>query len=348
MAYGLPIDLADSFPPGTFINGPTKFFEAIVNSCWELGIDNKADLEAAIANVVATHLNPDMAPTMTATTLTPETVAEPYVDIPPSASVDDVFDKFTTEYIELATWLATQFATFKTTHFPDEQLAYQAMEDWLEAAIANPEVGLPAAVADQIWTDDRDRITFETERALSDVFDAFAARRFPLPPGAAVAAIIKIEQTTQDKISESSRKVAIMSVEQMRFVVENLMKLRQTAMQAAVDYMKALASGPDMVSRMVNIGYDAQSKLISSVSSYYSARTQARELTFKGVQANATMAQDASKENLKSELVIIEERVKALLSQVQSLTQLAVSNFNNLHLQASQGNTVHAQETSTV
>lgn len=85
------------------------------------------------------------------------------------------------------------------------------------------------------------------------------------------------------------------------------------------------------------LGYDAQSKLISSVSQYYNARTQAKELYFKGSQHNADLDQGAKTENLKSELAMVDSWVKAMLAEIQSLTQQAVSNFNNLHLQASEG-----------
>lgn len=336
MAYGLPIDIADTVPlPGEDFN--LKFFEAIINSTWELGLDNRSELQAKIAEIVNTYLPTIGNPTMSAATVTPVTVDEPVVTIPTDATVTDVFDTFTTEYIELATWLAGQFTTFRNTYFPDEQVAYQAMEDWLESALANPEVGLPAAVADQIWTDDRDRITGDAARAQADVIDVFAAKRFQLPPGAAANAIIKIQQKAQDEIAESSRKVAVMSVDMQKFNVENLLKLRDTAMRDANDYVKALASAPDMISRMTNIGYDAQSKLISSVSQYYNARTQAKELTFKGSAANAGFTQDAGKENLKGEMFVIEETVKAMLEEIRALAQLAVSNFNNAHINASAG-----------
>ena len=51
--------------------------------------------------------------------------------------------------------------------------------------------------------------------------------------------------------------------------VDKMLALRQMAMTSAVAYIQALASGPDMASRLVGIGYDAQSKLISSASQFY-------------------------------------------------------------------------------
>lgn len=337
MAYGLPIDIASEVPVGVTVDWPTKFFEAIVNSTWALGLDNREKAQNDINQLILDLRNSINKPVMAPSNATPVTVDEPFVTIPPSASVDDIFDKWAAEYLELAAWLDSKFTSFRATYFPDEQAAYAAVEDHLQAAIANPEVGLPAAVADQIWTDDRDRITVEAERAAADVLAQFATRRFALPPGAAASAVLQIEQGAQDKIAESSRKVAAMSVDMMKFNVDKLLSLRDLAMKDAVEYVKALASGPELTSRLTPLGYDAQSKLISSVSQYYNARTQAKELYYKGSQHNADLDQEAKVENLKSELAMVDAWVKAMIAEIQSLTQQAVSNFNNLHLQASEG-----------
>jgi hypothetical protein len=340
MAYGLPIDIVAEYPPGTFVDAPTRFFEAVVNSAWNIGLDNRTKVQDEVDQLIADLRNSVNTPTMTPATLSPVSVDEPFVTIPASADVDDVFDKWKTEYLELAAWMVTQFTTFRTTYFPDEQTAYNAMEDYLQAAIANPTVGMPDAVASQIWTDDRDRIVADAERASEAVIAQFAAKGFALPPGAAASAVLQIEQKAQDEIAESSRKVAVMSVEQMKWTVDNLLKLRDLSMKDAVEYIKALASGPDMTSRLTNVGYDAQSKLITSVASYYGARTQAKELLYKGQQHNADLDQTSRVENMKSELMMVDNWTKALLAEIQSLTQQCVSMFNNLHAQASQGTNV--------
>lgn len=315
-------------------NASMEVLEDIINATWNLALDRSNIVSTKIADATNPTglLDPATPPTTTAGTVTVPTIDEPFVTIPADASVTDVFDTFTQEYLELATWLTTQFTSFMTTYFPDEQTAYVAMENWLQAAIANPEAGLPPAVAEQIWTDDRDRITADAARAEADVLEAFASKRFPLPPGAAANAVIKIQQKTQDEISASSRKVAAMSVDLQKFNVEKLLGLREIAMKDAVDYVKALASGPDMVSRMTNIGYDAQSKLISSVSQYYNARTQAKDTMSKVAQYNNSVAFDSSKANQAAELSITEMNLKALLADVASIAQQASAALNNLHV----------------
>lgn len=230
------------------------------------------------------------APTASATAIT-----EPTIDIPLSQSADDLLDKFDVKYGELIDVLAAKFVAFRTTYFPDEQNAYLAAEDWLQAAIANPEAGLPPTVVQQIWGDDHARITADKQRAQDAIVSQFAARRFPLPPDVAASAVMQLEQKAQDEMAESSRKVAILSTELQKFNVEKLMGLRGMAMNSAVEYVKALASGPDIASRVIGIGYDAESKFISSVSQFYNARIQAAEAYNKIAQANASFSLEASK-----------------------------------------------------
>ncbi|MBL8441274.1 MAG: hypothetical protein JNK96_08640, partial [Betaproteobacteria bacterium] len=140
-------------------------------------------------------------------------------------------------------------------------------------------------------------------------------------------------------MAEAARKVTIMSVEQFRFLVKSTLDLRQGAMAAAVEYIKALASGPEMASRVVGIGYDAQSKLISSVADYYRARAGAKEIIAKANQYNVTTTLEADIKNQASELSMIDSKLKALLSEAQVIGQSITAMLNNLHASAgAQGN----------
>ena len=306
----------------------------VINASWDLAQEKTNAYAAKIANATSGWLDTVSAPHITAPTISVPTVAEPVVDIPASASVTDAMDLFDTKYLELVQLLSDKFVAFRSAYFPDESAAYTAADDWLQASIANY-AGLPADVASQVWEEDRSRILADAQRASDEVLAQFSTKRFPLPPGAAASAVLQIQQKSQDAIAESSRKVAVMSIENLRFAVEKTLNLRQLAMGATIEYIKALASGPDMASRLINVGYDAQSKLIGAVSQFYSARTDAAKLNYTAVQHNADLAIEASKLNQASDLTLIEDRLKALLAEAQSLAQMATSLYNNLHAQAS-------------
>lgn len=340
MAY-FPIDLQEHYigspTPGVNLyqlpNAAMQVLADIINGTWEKGTLTKDEFTAKIATAMADFLS--VAPHVTANTVTVPTIEEPLVDIPTSVSVDGIYAQWGTEYRELATWLDEKFTTFRSTYFPDENAAYTACENWLQEAIANPEVGLPQTIADQIWGDDQARILSDKTRAQDAVVAQFASRRFPLPPGAAASATLQIEQKAQDELAESSRKIAITSVDLQKFNVEKLLQLRSESMKAAVEYVKSLASAPEMTSRLTNIGYDAQSKLISSVSAYYNARTQANEVMSKVAQYNNSTELEAAVKNQMSDLTLIEDKLKVLLAEAQSIAQMATALFNNINVGAS-------------
>lgn len=325
-------------------NASMQVLEDIINATWTEGQTTKADFSVKIATALSGFLDITAAPHVTAGTVTVPTIAEPSVAIPASITVDDVYNKWSAEYLNLATWLDGKFTTFRNTYFPDESTAYTACENWLKAAIANPDAGLPPTVAAQIFGDDTARILTDANRAADAAVAQFAARGFPLPPDAAVSAVLQIQQKAQDLTAESSRKVAIMSVEMQKFNVESLLKLRDIAMRDAVEYVKSLVSAPEITSRLSNIGYDAQSKLISSVSSFYGARTEATKVMSAVAQYNNSTSLDASAKNQMADLSLIEDKLKALLAEAQSIAQMATALFNNINVSAA----LHANGGTTV
>ena len=306
----------------------------VINASWTAGGAYANSYETKIASAQGTYL--DTAPTISApTAVSVPTITEPTVDIPSTASQTDIMSMFDTKYLELVALLSDKFTAFRTAYFPDEGTAYTAAEDALQAGLANPANYLPATVAAQFLGDDQARILADKVRAQDAVVAQFASRRFPLPPDVAASAVLQIEQKAQDELAESSRKLTMLSVEQFRFVVEKTLYLRQIAMGAAIDYIKALASGPEMASKLVGIGYDAQSKLISAASQFYNARTQAAETVSKVQQLNSNTALTVSEKNQAAELTLIEDKLKALVTEASGIAQMATALFNNLHASVS-------------
>lgn len=315
-------------------NAGMVVLQDVINATWAQA-NIKADILSAKITAMGVAID-DLIATpgdlhIAAGSVTGATATEPTVSIPATVDAAGVFDEYQTQYLELVSLLTTKFTDFRTTYFPDESAAYTAAEDWLQAALANPDGGIPLTVQAQIIGDDHARISAEANRASDALMATFAARRFPLPPGAAASASLQIQQKSQDLMAETSRKVTVLSIENMKFVVEKTLALRQSAMASAIAYIQALASGPDMASRLVGIGYDAQSKLISSAAQFYNSRIAAAEMTNKVGQYNTGLALEAAGKNQAADLSLIEDKIKALLTETQAIAQMATSLFNNLH-----------------
>lgn len=267
----------------------TTIDDVVASSVSAPGISGSVVAQPVSGNVSALSV--------TSGSISSPSVSEPSIFIPSSVDTSDILDMFNSTYLELVALLETKFGAYRATYFANEGTVYDSAEDWLLAALANTSVAMPAAIAEQIVEDDRSRILADKVRAQDAVVAQFAARGFPLPPDVAANAVLQIEQKAQDEIAESSRKVAILSIDLTQKTLDRALKLRTDAMQAANEYIKALASGPDMASRMVNIGYDAQSKLISAVASLLGARAEVAKLSIQAQTSSVGFALDAAKSN---------------------------------------------------
>ena len=223
------------------------------------------------------------------TTAVISTPTDPGVTIPTDVTEDSVIATFTSEQQDLWDQLVDGFVGFRTSYFPNENTLYSSAETWLQDALDNVH-GLPSAVAAQVLTDSSDRISVELSRATDSITARFAASRFPLPSGALASAVLQLQQKAQDDIAGASRSLVIASIEQLRFVVDKVLGLRQSAMAAALDYCKTLASATPGVVQLTEAAYDAQVKLINSAAAYYGARINASEAVAKVSQFNVDAA----------------------------------------------------------
>lgn len=328
--------LADQ-PMYSVPNAGMLVLQDIINAGWNLGLDksNEAYTKMTTATQAGGFLDPDSAQTVTAGTIGLPSVTAPNVTIPTNIDTTQIMSMFDGKYADLVTFLGNKFTEFRSTYFPNESAAYLAAESWLTAAIDNPNAGIPIAVQTQIWGDDHARISADKQRAQDDVVAQFAARGFPLPPDVATSTMMQIEQTAQDKMAESSRKVAIMSVDMQRFSVEKIIGMRGMALDAAAKFVATMATAPDIASKLIGIGIDAQSKLISSASQFYAADANAKEMISKVQQYNNSILLDADTKNQAAELEVIKLRADAMARYLQSLGQQATSLFNNLHASVS-------------
>lgn len=333
------------FPNGYLEGGPTiapsgsgpelVFASNTINACWRTAQEAANAFDDIVQGAVEKIDDQSDSDALTVDSADETPVTEPVVTIPTSVDPTDVMSMFDTKYTELVALLVEKFTAFQTAFFPNESANYAVAESWLSDAISNPQHGIPDDVAAQLLTDVKSRAYADAAVQADAVIATFAARRFPLPPGAAASAVLQINQKAQDSISESSRAMVMKYIESMKFAVENTLAQREKAMSAAIAYINALASGPNMASSLVGVGYDAQSKLISAAASYYNARTDASRMVKQAQQFNVDRKFAKDEKNVSNDMALMQENVKLLLTEAQALAQIATSLFNNLHVSSS-------------
>jgi hypothetical protein len=261
-------------------------------------------------------------------------VREPNVAIPSRVDGIDttVFDSM---YAQIVEDLAGRFRDFLDDFFPDDQHLMPAVETWLKNAIENGGTGINANVERQIWQRDRDRISNESFSASDQAINQWAARGYPMPPGAAAATITAIARQRTEQVAAVSRDAAIKAfeteIENIRFAIAQAIDYRTKAIAAAADYIRALAVAPDIASKMSTQSADAQARLISAAASFYNARIGASELVAKVDMYNADNAMKAALANQSTDAEYTKLRVDAAVAAANSVGQQAAAALNGLN-----------------
>lgn len=266
------------------------------------------------------------------------TVVEPPVTIPTDAQSAGVasFYELSQAVIDQ---LADLFASYMQTYFPDETPYLHDAEQWLVKALTEGGTGIAPAVERQIWERDRDRLLKDSLRAENEAYSTWAARRYPLPPGALAGQIAQIRREASDKIAESSRSLAVkqmeIEVENVKFAVDKAITLYSAAMGAAVDYVRALAVGPTSSMQIIPSVTDSQSKLIQAANSYYTSRIAVEELRMKAGVSKADFELKADTTSAQLTMEDIKNRVMAAVEAAKAMSTQAAAALNALHAQAS-------------
>lgn len=135
--------------------------------------------------------------------------------------------------------IGNAIATFSAQYLPVESAAVKAYEVAIE--LATGKILSPAMEA-AIWQRDRERLLIDAQRSRGDFMATFAARGFPLPPGAAAHAIRLFDADLHGKIAAQSREVSIkqaeLLMENARIGVEKLVQIQQSGVSLIGDYLK--------------------------------------------------------------------------------------------------------------
>lgn len=264
-------------------------------------------------------------------------VVEPPVNIPANASGLDTA-LFNSTYQRIIDDLSDQFANFFTTYFPLNRALIEACEAWLSNAVVNGGSGINSTVEERLWQRDRDRITSEAATVEQEAVAAWAARGFPLPPGAANASVLGVQRKRVADVNAVSREVVIKSweaeLENIRFAIKTSIDYRVAAVQAASDYIRALALAPQLATQLATASSDAQARLISAATGYYNARISVAQLAQQRNLAITDQNLNAAVQTSQNAVAYSRLRADTALGGAQSLGQQAAAALNAVNATA--------------
>ena len=263
-------------------------------------------------------------------------VVEPHVNIPVNAAgVDGAL--YNSTYGQIIADLSDQFAGFFAEYFPNECDYLQDAQLTL-CGMLDGGSGIPAHVENQIWQRDRSRVLEDVGRARDDVLATFAARGFPLPPGAAAHAVRLAEVDASNKVAQQSRDVAIKHVEilieNIKFAVQQALEYRVKGIQAAGDYIKVLALGPEIAMKLATSAAGAQAQLISAASQYYRNRIAVEELRLDAMKFSAGTSAEMAMNNVREFSQRLKARTDTLSAAARAAGDQAAAALNAVHASA--------------
>lgn len=236
--------------------------------------------------------------------------------------------------VAVATDLADKFSGFLTSHFPwsAELTAAQA---WVNRALTSGGTGLAAAIEAQIWERDRARLEAEAARAEEEATALWAARRYPLPPGAATAQVMQIRQDLRNSLAQSSREVAIkqaeLELDNIKFAVSTVVDFRKAAIQAALEYLARMTFAYTFPAEKVVQSAQGAAALEQAVANYFNAEVSLKELAIKSAQMIYQTQIQVEKDQADIDLAFVKEKVGALTNAMQAVSVQAAATLNALH-----------------
>jgi hypothetical protein len=229
-----------------------------------------------------------------------------------SGAVGDFDNEFETDF-------TNQANTFLSTWFPNFAACLKEQVDgWICNTIQNGGTGIPAAVENQIWERSRNKETKEATRLKSEAQEAFASRGFSLPSGVLYAQLAMIDQAASDKISTHARDVAIkqvdIEIENIRFAVDQGVRLRLGVVQALIGYLNAFLQVPQIATDRAKTQSELKRRLWEASAAYYRALIDAARLVL-----------DYDKLRVERDLGIQAHEVEEFIARIRSRVDAAVS-----------------------
>lgn len=286
----------------------------------------------------------------------PPTMAPTPFAFTPNAPPPSVFIPYMAEgasvakFYEMSTMVINQLAGlydgYMTKYFPNDCGYLEKAQEWICNTLTNGGTGMSAAVEAQIFERGRARVLREGHRTEKDIIALWAARNYALPPGAAAGQVLQLRLDTTGKVAELSRDVAIkqmeIEIENVRFAVENAVKLYSAATGAAGDYLKALSVGPTSAMQVIPSVTDSQAKLIGAATDYWRANISVEELRLKASMPAAEWEQQSRIKNADWVMDMVKTQVAAAVAAAQTVGTQAAAALNGLH--ASVGISAGAQD----
>jgi len=240
---------------------------------------------------------------------------------------------------KLVRLLSAELAGFFNQYYPLTADGFDEATNWLVNAITNGGTGIRAEIEAQIYQRGRERLLIEGARLENKIASADAARGFVLPSGSMIAQRQEARFATLGAAGEQATTIATkqaeMEIANIRFAIEQVMDSRKSAMAAAADYIRAIASAPDSAARMASLNADAKARMMSATADMYRARLTRDQLVIGSETARMQTSASWGMGQLADAQNRIDAQVRAVISAADVYAKTASAALASLNAIAS-------------
>jgi len=193
----------------------------------------------------------------------------------------------------------------------------------------------------RIGTRARQREEEQLERTVQDAQEEWANRGFSLPPGTLTAMVNRARVEANNKISTVSRDQAIknieIQIENIRFAIEQSIKLRLGAVQAAADYIETWFLAPQTAIEKAKALTESRYRFYANTAAYYNAIISAAELKLKADMHNSQMVMNDNSNFVELITRNSQARVSAAVGSAEAMGKAAAAALGALNTLANLG-----------
>lgn len=240
----------------------------------------------------------------------------------------------------LTTYLESRIDVYTADYFNrifpiDSNLA--PAQAWVARVLSGVSV-LDQTVEERIWSRERDRAQRDAQRATSEVLTSWAARGYPLPPGAAVGAVLMAQRTAMEQAAASSREIAIkkfdVEIEQVKRAIDLAIQMRVETIKNMSEYIKNAALRSAMPIQLKQAQSDLNAKMMGTAAEFFGLESGLEKYKLEAPKLVSDHYRDWAKFNYSTKLDRVKQRTELALQMAQMAATQAAAALNGLHASA--------------
>lgn len=319
---------------------PEELINEIIANAMEIAEDYTDKVDVAAKQLIAEDGGTYFDLPSTEVGFSPSAI-EPSIPVAADTSLS-----FEANLDKIVALLSGQLADFFNLYYPLASDSFDEAQAWLVNIITNGGRGIDEDLEDQLWQRARDRIITDSGRIEEQIEIGFMAKGYSLPAGAMTKKASEVYLAQLGETGSQSTDIASKQfdteLETIKYAITNAIDSRKMAMDAAADYIKAIATAPSTAVDITSLDTDVQADMMSAAATWYNARLNRDDLILKSSLADLSadmelwkgrkgFAVDAARTNvnaLAAAATTYGQSAAAALSSLNSIVTTATNSFS--------------------